>query len=78
MKLPFSSVLSASALVAATAFLAPSDAVAQSGGKTLRFIPQSDLRVLDPIWTTGYVVRNHAYMIYEDRKSTRLNSSHRT
>ena len=27
--------------------------------KTLRFIAQSDLRVLDPIWTTAYITRNH-------------------
>ena len=27
----------------------------------LRFIPQTDLTVLDPIWTTAYVTRNHAY-----------------
>jgi peptide/nickel transport system substrate-binding protein len=33
--------------------------------KTLRFIPQSDLRVLDPVWTTAYVTRNHDYMIFD-------------
>ena len=33
--------------------------------KTLRFIAQSDLRVLDPIWTTAYISRNHGYMIYD-------------
>jgi peptide/nickel transport system substrate-binding protein len=27
--------------------------------KTLKFIAQSDLRVLDPIWTTAYITRNH-------------------
>lgn len=32
---------------------------------TLRFIPQSDLSSLDPIWTTGYVVRNHGYLVYD-------------
>jgi peptide/nickel transport system substrate-binding protein len=31
----------------------------------LRFIPQSDLRVLDPIWTTAYVTRNHGYMVFD-------------
>jgi peptide/nickel transport system substrate-binding protein len=34
-------------------------------GKTLRFIAQSDLRVLDPIWTTAYITRNHGYMIFD-------------
>src|SRR6201987_363861 len=33
--------------------------------KTLRFIPQSDLRVLDPIWTTAYVTRNHGYLVFD-------------
>jgi peptide/nickel transport system substrate-binding protein len=38
---------------------------AASDTKTLRFIAQSDLRVLDPIWTTAYISRNHGYMIYD-------------
>jgi hypothetical protein len=25
----------------------------------------SDLKILDPIWTTAYIVRNHGYMIYD-------------
>jgi len=33
--------------------------------KTLRFIAQSDLRVLDPVWTTAYITRNHAYAIFD-------------
>jgi peptide/nickel transport system substrate-binding protein len=33
--------------------------------KTLRFIAQSDLRVLDPIWTTAYISRNHGYMVFD-------------
>jgi peptide/nickel transport system substrate-binding protein len=33
--------------------------------RLLKFIPQSDLAVLDPVWTTAYVTRNHAYMIYD-------------
>jgi len=24
-----------------------------------------DLKILDPIWTTAYIVRNHGYMIYD-------------
>jgi peptide/nickel transport system substrate-binding protein len=31
----------------------------------LRFIARSDLRVLDPIWTTAYVTRNHGYMVFD-------------
>jgi peptide/nickel transport system substrate-binding protein len=33
--------------------------------RTLRFIAQSDLRVLDPIWTTAYITRNHGYMVFD-------------
>jgi len=32
---------------------------------TLRFIPQADLRTLDPIWTTAYITRNFGYMVYD-------------
>jgi len=36
-----------------------------AGTKTLRFIPQTDVQVLDPIWTTAYVTRNHGYMVFD-------------
>src|SRR5215475_1431726 len=32
---------------------------------TLRFVPHSDLKILDPIWTAAYITRNHGYMIYD-------------
>ena len=38
---------------------------AEDAKKTLRFIAQSDLRVLDPIWTTAYITRNHGYMVFD-------------
>ena len=30
-----------------------------------RVVNHSDLKILDPIWTTAYIVRNHGYMIYD-------------
>ncbi len=33
--------------------------------KTLRAVMHSDLKIVDPIWTTAYIVRNHGYMIYD-------------
>ena len=33
--------------------------------KTLRVVMHSDLKILDPIWTTAYIVRNHGYMVYD-------------
>src|SRR5213076_3207075 len=32
---------------------------------TLRAVMHSDLKILDPIWTTAYIVRDHGYMIYD-------------
>ena len=32
---------------------------------TLRVVMHSDLKILDPIWTTAYISRNHGYMIYD-------------
>ena len=46
------------------AVLVASPAVAQSN-KTLRVAMHSDLKILDPVWTTAYIVRNHGYMIYD-------------
>src|SRR3954465_15511250 len=52
------------AIQAATlgAALIASPAFAQ---KVLKFIPQADLRILDPIATTAYITRNHGYMVYD-------------
>jgi len=51
-------------LVVLTALLLAGPAAAQSG-KTLRVVMHSDLKILDPIWTTAYIVRNHGYLIYD-------------
>src|SRR5438876_5767114 len=54
---------------AAAAFLVvivPSTGSTQSSPqKTLRFIPQADLRSIDPIWTTAYVTRNFGYLVFD-------------
>jgi peptide/nickel transport system substrate-binding protein len=34
-------------------------------GTTLTFVPQADLAVLDPIWTTATVTRNHGYLVFD-------------
>lgn len=31
----------------------------------LRFVPQTDLVLLDPVFTTAYVTRNHGYMVFD-------------
>ena len=40
-------------------------ALAQSGSRLLRFIPEGNLANPDPIWTTTTVARNHGFMIYD-------------
>jgi peptide/nickel transport system substrate-binding protein len=32
---------------------------------TLKVVMHSDLKVLDPIWSGAYIVRNHGYMLYD-------------
>ncbi|MBN8898163.1 MAG: ABC transporter substrate-binding protein, partial [Rhodospirillales bacterium] len=53
-------LLAASAVALAT----PSLVRAQSS-RVLKFIPQSDLTVVDPVWTTAYNTRNHGYMVFD-------------
>ncbi|WP_421991359.1 ABC transporter substrate-binding protein [Roseococcus sp.] len=40
------------------------DAKAQTRS-VLRVVPSSDLTILDPIWTTAYIVRTHGFLIYD-------------
>ena len=39
-------------------------AIAQPA-KVMRFIPEGDLAVADPIWTTATVTRNHGYLVFD-------------
>ncbi|POR49981.1 ABC transporter substrate-binding protein [Bosea psychrotolerans] len=55
-------------VTAAAALLAGSSVL--SGGlsaqaQTLKVVMHSDVKIVDPIWTTAYIVRNHGYMIYD-------------
>ncbi|TEA77750.1 ABC transporter substrate-binding protein [Allopusillimonas ginsengisoli] len=52
-----------SLLVAANCAFAASSSVLPA--KILRFVPQADLKVLDPMYTTNYVTRNFGYMVYD-------------
>src|SRR5882672_900169 len=55
----------AAAAVALAASTPWKPARAADDKKTLKFIAQSDLRVLDPLWTTAYITRNHGYMVFD-------------
>ena len=50
-------------LLALLALAALVPAAAQD--KVLRVVPHSNLNILDPIWTTQYMARNHGYMVYD-------------
>lgn len=51
-----------SAAMACAALLA---GTVTAGAVTLKAVMHSDVKILDPIWTTAYIVRNHGYMIYD-------------
>ena len=38
---------------------------AQKDRQSLRFVAHADLKVLDPVWTTAYITRNHSYLVYD-------------
>jgi peptide/nickel transport system substrate-binding protein len=49
---------------AAATLAAPAIARAQSK-QELVFVPQADLSVLDPIWTTTYQTRDHGFLVFD-------------
>ena len=57
-------ILRGAAAAAAMTLGAPSIR-AQDGRQTLRFVAEADLKILDPIWTTAYITRNHGYLVYD-------------
>ncbi|MFI4996578.1 MAG: ABC transporter substrate-binding protein [Hyphomicrobiales bacterium] len=56
----------ASAAAAAVTGTLASPAISQAAAaRTLRFVPRQDLSNFDPIWTTAYVVRNAAALVWD-------------
>jgi peptide/nickel transport system substrate-binding protein len=58
------SVLALSAALTSQAFAA---------GKTITAVMHSDLRVIDPLFTTAYISRDHGYMVYDTLLATDAN-----
>src|SRR3984893_10870833 len=50
---------------AGAAILAAPQGVRAQGAGVLKFVPQADLAVLDPVFATAYVTRNHAFLVYD-------------
>ncbi|WP_426955655.1 ABC transporter substrate-binding protein [Muricoccus radiodurans] len=38
--------------------------------RVVKFVPQADLAVLDPVWTTATVTRNHGYLVFDTPYAT--------
>ena len=66
-------VLAGAAALAAAGLAAPARAQTPKRGGTLRFIPIGDLKILDPIWTTAYITRDHGYMVCDTLFATDAN-----
>jgi len=62
------------AATAAAVTLGAPSVHAQKDRQTLRFVAEADLKVLDPVWTTAYITRNHAYLVYDTLFGTDENS----
>jgi peptide/nickel transport system substrate-binding protein len=50
---------------AAAATLAGPRLARAADQRMLKFVPQADLAILDPIWTTATVTRNHAFLVFD-------------
>src|SRR5476649_431735 len=51
--------------LAAGATLSATMRPAAAATKVLRYVRNGNLTILDPIWTTAYVTRDHGYMVYD-------------
>src|SRR6516164_693185 len=62
--------LIASSMLALAAISAPQ---ALAAGKTITAVMHSDLRIIDPGFTTAYITRDHGYMVYDTLLATDSN-----
>ncbi len=59
--------------VAAAAVVLLAAAAAPAAAQTVRAVMNSDLKIVDPIWTSAYITRNHGYMVYDTLFATDAN-----
>jgi hypothetical protein len=55
------------------AFALLANAVPARAETVLRVVMNSDLKIVDPIWSGAYVTRDHGYMIYDTLFATDAN-----
>src|ERR1700704_1000714 len=65
----FASKLALSVVALSTALASP----VLAAGKTITAVMHSDLRIIDPIFTTAYITRDHGYMVYDTLLATDSN-----
>ncbi|RXH17449.1 ABC transporter substrate-binding protein [Bradyrhizobium guangzhouense] len=65
----FASKLALSVVALSTAIASP----VLAAGKTITAVMHSDLRILDPIFTSAYIVRDHGYMVFDTLIATDSN-----
>ena len=51
--------------VALAATVLAASAGTAAAQKTVKAVMHSDVKIVDPVWTTAYITRNHGYMIYD-------------
>ena len=52
-------------LASAVAMLAAPAIARGEASQVLKFVPQADLAVLDPVWTTTYQTRDHGFLVFD-------------
>ncbi|HEX4260923.1 MAG TPA: ABC transporter substrate-binding protein [Acetobacteraceae bacterium] len=52
-------------IAAASAALAAPRIGRAAAASVLKFVPQADLAVLDPVWTTTYQTRDHGFLVFD-------------
>src|ERR1700745_2329832 len=56
--------------LSAVAASTPGTPPAVAAGKTITAVMHSDLRIIDPLFTTAYITRDHGYMVYDTLLAT--------
>jgi peptide/nickel transport system substrate-binding protein len=67
------SAIASSVALSVLALSAASSSPAMAAGKTITAVMHSDLRVIDPGFTTAYITRDHGYMVYDTLLATDAN-----
>src|SRR5882724_2696168 len=65
--------IASSVALAVLALVAALSSQAIAAGKTITAVMHSDLRIIDPGFTTAYITRDHGYMVYDTLLATDSN-----